>query len=169
MKNIPVIREIDQSELLFLDDMLNEAIFIPEGVDKLSRDIIKHPDLYKYIKDFGQIGDICLVAELQGKLVGAIWTRIFSENDKGYGFVDKDTPELSMALYEEYRHKGIGKILLKEMIHKLTEQGYRQVSLSVDKQNYAYGFYKRNGFKKHESTDKSVTMIKKLNENNGSA
>ncbi len=162
MTNIPVIREIDHSELPFLDDMLYEAIFIPEGVDKLSKDIIKHPDLYKYIKDFGQIGDICLVAELHGKLVGAIWTRLFSENDKGYGFVDKDTPELSMALYEEYRHKGIGKILLKEMIHKLTEQEYSQVSLSVDRQNYACGFYKRNGFKRHKSTDNSVTLIKKL-------
>jgi len=158
----PVIRDINLKEISFLDDMLYEAIYITKGVEKLPRDIIKHPDIYKYIKDFGKKDDICLVAELHGKLVGAIWTRLFSENEKGYGYVNKDTPELSMAVYKQHRHKGIGKLLLNEIILKLAEKGYKQVSLSVDKQNYAYDFYLFHGFEIYESTDKSVTLIKKL-------
>ena len=102
------------------------------------------------------------MAEIQGKLIGAIWTRIFNENEKGYGFVNAETPELSMAVFEQYRHKGIGTLLLKEMIRKLTEQKNSQVSLSVDIENYAYDFYKRNGFKNFDSTEKSAILIRRL-------
>lgn len=162
MNTLPIIREIHQSEISFLDEMLYEAIFIPKGVEKLPKDIIKQPKLSRYIKDFGQSNDICLVAEIQGKLIGAIWTRIFNENEKGYGFVNAETPELSMAVFEQYRHKGIGTLLLKEMIRKLTEQKNSQVSLSVDIENYAYDFYKRNGFKNFDSTEKSAILIRRL-------
>jgi ribosomal protein S18 acetylase RimI-like enzyme len=158
-----VIRDIKQNEVSFLDEMLYEAIYIPDGSEKLPFDIIKQPDLHKYIKDFGQPGDICLVAEFSGELVGAVWTRLFSEKERGYGYVDNNTPELSMAVCTQFRHKGIGTLLLQEIILKLQEQGYCQVSLSVDKQNYACHLYKSMGFETRESTDKSVIMIKKLN------
>ena len=167
MTIIPGIREIKQSEISFLDEMLYEAIFIPEGFEKLPRNIIYHPDLFRYIKDFGQNGDNSLIAELQGKLIGAIWARLFSEKEKGYGYVDTETPELSMAVYKQFRRQGIGKQLLEKMLNKLTEQGYKQVSLSVDKQNHAYDFYIQNGFKIFELTDKSATMIKRLINNDG--
>lgn len=142
--------------------MLYEAIFIPEGTEKLPKDIVKRPELWRYISKFGRSGDICLVAEIYGKLAGAIWTRIFNVNEKGYGFVNADTPELSMAVAEQYRHKGIGTLLLKEIIRKLTEQNYQQVSLSVDKQNYAFDFYIKQGFEIFQTTEKSATLIKQL-------
>jgi len=170
MIGLPIIRDIHETEISFLEEMLYEAIFIPEGSEKLPKEIIKHPELSRYIKEFGKIGDICLVAELQGKLIGAIWTRIYTENEKGYGFVNTETPELSMAIFEQYRHRGIGTLLLKEMIRKLIEHNYKQVSLSVDKQNYAFDFYKEHGFEIFESTKKSATMIKRMIKNNdGSA
>lgn len=162
MTAVPLIREIRQSEISFLDEMLYEAIYIPEGGEKLPKGIIHHPDLYRYIKDFGQNGDTCFIAELQGELIGGIWTRLFSENGKGYGYVDEKTPELSMAVYKPFRRLGIGKQLLDKMLNKLTDLGYIQVSLSVDKQNHAFDFYIKHGFKILESTDKSATMIKKL-------
>jgi ribosomal protein S18 acetylase RimI-like enzyme len=157
-----LIREIHQTEISFLDDMLYEAIFIPVGEEKLPREIINQPELSRYIKNFGQTCDICLVAEFHGKLIGAIWTRVYNENEKGYGFVNNSTPELSMALFEEYRHRGIGTLLLKEMIQKLIEHNYKRVSLSVDKRNYAYDFYKRFGFEIFDSDEKEAIMIKKL-------
>jgi ribosomal protein S18 acetylase RimI-like enzyme len=157
-----LIREIRQTEISFLDDMLYEAIFIPAGLEKLPKEIINQPELSRYIKNFGQACDICLVAEFGGKLIGAIWTRIYNENEKGYGFVNTATPELSMALFEEYRHRGIGALLLKEMIQKLIEHNYKQVSLSVDRKNYAYDFYKRFGFEIFDLNEKDAIMIKKL-------
>lgn len=73
------IREVHRSELEFLKEMLYQAIFVPEGEPPLTKEIIENPDLAKYIEGFGRDGDLCLVAKLNGKLVGAAWTRLFTE------------------------------------------------------------------------------------------
>ena len=43
------IRELNSNEYKMLEDFLYEAIFLPEGVDSPSRDIIKQPELQLYI------------------------------------------------------------------------------------------------------------------------
>lgn len=118
-----VIRKIFQSEHAFLSKMLYQAIFVPQGAEPLPANIIDHPDLVKFIKDFGRNGDLCLVAELNGKLVGAVWTRLFPEQDKGYAFVDSHTPELCMAVLEQFRKMGFGKKLLSEILSELMRLG----------------------------------------------
>ena len=152
-----------QNETHFLSEMLYEAIFIPSGEKKLPKEIIEEPELNNYIKDFGRKHDYCLVAKLENELIGAIWIRQFSLNNKGYGFVNEETPELSMALKPDFRGKGIGKIMLKEMLTKLVELKLKQVSLSVDKRNYAYEMYKKNAFIEIETEKNSVKMLRKLN------
>lgn len=156
------IRDIKSDEISHLDDFLYDAIFVPEGLEKPDKEIIKLPGLSRYIKDFGKDTDLCLVAELNGDLIGAIWTRIFTEIEKGYGFVDTKTPELSMSIIENYRNKGIGTKLLTAIINKLTQLNYNHVSLSADKLNYAFRLYNRFGFETVESDEKSATMIKRL-------
>jgi ribosomal protein S18 acetylase RimI-like enzyme len=157
-----VIREIKNIELSHLNSFLYDAIFMPEDQEKPDKEIIKLPELSRYIKDFGRETDLCLVAELNGELIGAIWTRIFSENEKGFGFIDSKTPELSMSVVENYRKKGTGTKLLKAMFDKLTLLEYDLVSLSVDKQNFAMRLYQKFGFETVESDEKSATMIKKI-------
>ncbi len=124
----------------------------------MPREIIEQPYLKKYIQDFGQIGDFCLVAEQCEELLGAIWIRYI----KGYGFVDNETPEISMAVLKGHRSKGIGKQLLATMIDRLKSSQVKQVSLSVDKKNYAHGFYKKYGFVDYITSEKSIIMISKL-------
>lgn len=158
------IRLIDNSEFLKLEQFLYDAIFIPEGEAKPDRDIIYSPELSVYFKDFGRNDDICFVAEQNGELIGCIWTRIYTESEPGYGYVDSNTPELSMSVLTEYRQRGIGTRLLKTMLDKLDQYDYEKVSLSVDKINYAIKLYKRFGFKELSSDGNSVTMIKKLKE-----
>ena len=51
------IREIRKNEYPILSDFLYEAIFIPEGMDKPLKSIIKQPELQAYIKDFGKADD----------------------------------------------------------------------------------------------------------------
>jgi ribosomal protein S18 acetylase RimI-like enzyme len=157
-----VIREIKNVEMSHLNNFLYDAIFIPEDQEKPDKEIIKLPELSRYIKDFGKETDLCLVAVLNEELIGAIWTRLFSEEQKGFGFVDLKTPELSMSVSENYRKKGIGTKMLKEMFNKLTLLEYDQVSLSVDKQNFAMRLYQKFGFETVESDDKSATMIKRI-------
>ena len=67
------IRHIESTEYKVLDDFLYEAIFIPEGVAAPPREIINDPQLQVYVQDFGvQEGDICYVAETEGKIIGAV-------------------------------------------------------------------------------------------------
>lgn len=68
------IRHIRETEYKVLEDFLYEAIFIPKGVEAPPRSIINQPELQVYVKNFGvQEGDICFVAEIEEKIVGAVW------------------------------------------------------------------------------------------------
>ena len=138
-----VIREIRPEEIPALDDFLYEAIFIPEGFSVPPRSVIENEDLQVYVRDFGKkVDDRCLVAEVDGKVVGAVWTRIMDD----YGHIDNQTPSLAISLYKEYRNQGIGTQLLRRMLEKLKADGYTSVSLSVQKANYALQMYRKVGF-----------------------
>ena len=135
-----IIREIKEEEYPILSDFLYEAIFIPEGTEKPPKAIVKQPELQVYIADFGKADDWCLVSEVKGKIVGAVWVRIMND----YGHIDDETPSLAISLYGEYRHLGIGTALMKAILHLLKEKGYKQTSLSVQKENYAVNMYQKD-------------------------
>jgi len=156
---IVIIRDLRDDENDLLKDFLYEAIFIPEGVELPPREIIQKPELSIYIDTFGFIkGDHCLVAELDGRVVGAVWTRIMND----YGHVDDDTPSLAISLYKENRGQGIGTQLLGEMLKLLKAEGYRQVSLSVQKDNYAVRMYEKAGFETIKEKDEDYIMVCRL-------
>lgn len=157
------IRKIKIHEVDFLADMLYEAIFIPEGHDPLPKEILKDKSLSKYIKDWGQNKyDIALVVESDNELIGAIWGRLFTSENKGFGYVDENTPELSMAVKATYRNKGIGTELMKAIASEYEKIGVSYLSLSVDKANTASNLYKRLGYFIVHETETSWTMKKEL-------
>ena len=47
------IREIQTQDYPLLDDLLYEAVFIPEGIDPPPKTIITAPELQVYIAHFG--------------------------------------------------------------------------------------------------------------------
>ncbi|MCI6152412.1 MAG: GNAT family N-acetyltransferase [Fusobacterium perfoetens] len=150
------IRNIIESEYFLLDDFLYKAIYIPKNITPPPKEITKLPELQIYIKDFGKFkDDIALVAELNNKIVGIIWTRIMND----YGHIDDKTPSLAMSVDKEYQKRGIGTSLLKNMIEFLKENNYKKVSLSVQKENYAVRLYKKVGFKVITETDEEYIMI----------
>lgn len=137
------IRPIRKEETPLLRDFLYNAIFIPEGVTPPPMSIVDDESLQIYIWDFGLLpDDRCLVAELNGKVVGAIWSRIVND----YGHIADDVPSIAISLYKEYRNQGIGTELLKKMLDLLKADGYKSVSLSVQKANYAMRMYQKAGF-----------------------
>ena len=137
------IRPIQPTETPLLKDFLYEAIFIPEGVAAPPRDILDDDSLQVYIRNFGQLpDDRCLVAESDGKIIGAIWSRIMND----YGHIADDVPSIAISLYKEYRNLGIGTDLLHQMLDQLRADGYKSVSLSVQKANYAMRMYQKAGF-----------------------
>lgn len=153
------IRELRQSENKVLDIFLYEAIFIPEGVPAPSKDIINQAELQVYVKDFGENkGDLCLVAEVNNEIVGAVWVRIMND----YGHIDDETPSFAISLLKEYRNYGIGTELMKQMLMKLKVQGYKQASLAVQKMNYAVLMYQKVGFEIVDENDEEYIMICRL-------
>ena len=154
-----VIRVIRPGELPLLNDFLYEAIFIPEGVPAPPRSIIENEDLQVYVREFGKkADDRCLVAEIEGKVVGAVWTRIMDD----YGHIADGIPSLAISLYKDYRHQGIGTELLRKMLLLLRRDGYRQVSLSVQKANYAFRMYQKAGFEVLKETEEEYLMLCEL-------
>lgn len=153
------IRKIKPNELYQLEDFLYEAIFQRDAENLLPKDIINEPELKVYIEGFGKPDDYCLVAELDGKIVGAVWTRILSGEVKGFGNVDENTPEFAISLYKEYRNMGIGSALMKNMLNLLRERGYKKASLAVQKDNYAVKMYQDLGFKVVEELSEEYIMV----------
>ena len=138
------IRKMTVPEYPLLSDLLYEAIFIPDGIKPPLRDIIASPELQIYIERFGTSkDDFALVAEIERKIVGAVWVRIMND----YGHIDDETPSLAISLHKEYRGKGLGTNMMKEMLSLLKTHGYKHVSLSVQKANYAAEMYRKIGFK----------------------
>ncbi|MGN8785780.1 N-acetyltransferase family protein [Blautia sp. HCP3S3_D9] len=138
------IRTMKKQEFPLLEDFLYEAIFIPEGMEVPPRSVISLPELQTYIKDFGLLkDDFALVSEIEKQIVGAVWVRIIND----YGHIDSSTPSLAISLYKDYRKHGIGIAMMKEMLNLLRNHGYKSVSLSVQKANYAAKMYQKLGFK----------------------
>ncbi len=137
------IREIQKQEYPLLDNFLYEAIFVPEGIEPPPKTIITSPELQVYVAHFGESKDDWgFVAEVDDKIVGAVWVRIMDD----YGHIDDKTPSLAISLYQEYRGFGIGTAMMKEFLTLLKSHGYNQVSLSVQKANYAAKMYLKIGF-----------------------
>lgn len=154
-----IIREMKQAEYPLLDNFLYEAIFIPDGVEPPPKSIIYRPELQVYISEFGKSKhDIALVAEINGKIVGAVWVRIMND----YGHIDDKTPSFAISVYKEYRGKGIGTALMSEMLAILKKRGYKQASLSVQKKNFAAEMYRKLGFKTIDENEEEYLMVKKL-------
>lgn len=149
------IREIKKEEICVLSDFLYEAIFQRDETNLVPRDIINKPEVSVYIDNFGQKDDNCLVAECDRKIVGAVWTRII----KGYGKIDDQTPEFAISLYKDYRGKGIGTNMMREMLEVLKTKGYHQTSLAVQKDNYALKMYKDVGFKIIDELEEEFLML----------
>ena len=91
-----IIRHLQGSENHLLREFLYEAIYIPEGVKPPSKDVVDLPELKLYIEDFGKKkDDFCLVADCEGKVVGAVWVRIMND----YGHVDDSSRSVSGFSY----------------------------------------------------------------------
>lgn len=153
------IRPIRENEYPLLEDFLYEAIFIPEGTAPPPRDILALPELQIYISDFGtRKDDHCLVAEVNGRIAGAVWVRIMDD----YGHIDDDTPSFAISLYKEYRGHGIGTAMMNAMLALLREKGYRQASLAVQKANYAVRMYRAVGFETVDENEEEYIMVCRL-------
>jgi ribosomal protein S18 acetylase RimI-like enzyme len=136
-----VLRRAGAQDIPFLRDMLRHAYYARWGNEA---DV----PLERYVAGWGRTGDTAVVAIDEFQPVGAAWYRLFQAGEPGYGFVDEQTPELTLAVVPSRRGKGLGRELLSALLDQARAEGYAQVSLSVEPDNPALHLYEKYGFEK---------------------
>lgn len=156
-----IIRPMKSDEVGRLPTFQYLSLHVLNGQAPYDKEITNQPNLRKYFAHWGRDGDICFVAESpEHEIVGAIWSRLHITEYPGYGFVDEDTPEFSLAVLPEYRGQGIGTKLLRHYLDEVKKIGVRKVSLSVDPTNPAYHLYQRLGFQPIMNSGNPTMLLK---------
>jgi [ribosomal protein S18]-alanine N-acetyltransferase len=143
------VRLADEQDEVFLWNMLYHSIYVPEGGSLPPRSVLDEPHINRILNGWGREGDLALIAEnSNNQSIGAVYIRLFTEENKTYGYYNDQTPILGIAILPEYRGKGIGTILLEGIFKEAKALGYTHISLSVDPNNPARRLYERFGFEK---------------------
>jgi GNAT superfamily N-acetyltransferase len=148
-----VLRPADQQDLRFLRDMLRHAYHWR---------IAEDPDLpvFRYVQNWGRRGDAGVIASAGPNAYGAAWYRLFPASAPGFGFVDEETPEVTIAVVPSQRGGGTGGELLEALLERARAEGFAQISLSAEPGQT--GFYEKHGFRELRRDERTVTMVASL-------
>jgi ribosomal protein S18 acetylase RimI-like enzyme len=143
----------------FLADVLVEAVNWPKDRALPRQQILDDPRNAHYVAGWKRDTDFGVVAvggpapdqrpatdDDPGSPMGAVWLRYLPDDDPGYGFIDADTPEMTMGLYRPWRGRGIGRALLRRLLTDAVGRGITRISLSVEPGNRAQRLYESEGF-----------------------
>jgi ribosomal protein S18 acetylase RimI-like enzyme len=152
-----MIRRGGQQDVPFMRDMLRHAYYW-RWLDPELEDL----PVGRYVDRWGRPGDTAVVLIERFRPVGAAWYRLFRAATPGYGFVDEETPELTIAVVPSCRGKGYGAELLTALLDRARADGYRRISLNVESDSPAVHLYERHGFEKVADRDGASVMVATL-------
>ena len=112
----------------------------------------------RYVDGWGRPGDAVLIAMDGGHRVGAGWIRLFREAAPGSGFIDENTPELTIAVVPSRQGEGIGLELLHGLLDRARADAYRAVAVSVEKNHPEVALYEGEGFELVGETTNAVVL-----------
>ena len=147
-----IIRPLAREDEPMLWEALYQAVH-PTGGDAPPRDIVRRPDLARYVEGWGREGDrgfVALDTETQA-LLGAVWYREPTA---------AATPELAVVVAPGQRKRGIGAALLTQWVRANPEQS--EVALRMNPSNPAVRLYERFGFKIVNEAEGLVTLRREL-------
>ena len=116
---------------------------------------LSNPDLARYIDGFGRAGDCAVVAAHNEEIVGVAWARVWTPHNRGFGWIDAQTPEMAIAVAPELCNQGIGARLIRALKSELRAAGARQVALNVRADSPAVRLYQRLGFGKVSGSERT--------------
>lgn len=157
------LRAADRDDTAFLTEMLVEAgdwtHTGPTSPERVAR-ILSDVKAARYISGWLRPGDFGVVAvDENARPIGACWARLFTPDEPAYGFVDVDVPELAIGIVREWRGKGVGRTLLRDLLDRSRATGHTRISLAVDTDNPARRLYTGEGFVTTETRPTAVTMV----------
>lgn len=164
-----------QLRSLTVDDQELVYELLMHAAHETSVDVLKKKsELAQYAHDYGtKAADLGVVAmDVKQEPLGGAWVRLL---ENGYA-KDKTIPELAMAVFPEYRGKGIGSRLLESLINEASSCGNKDdfpgICLSCRCDNKrAMQLYKKHGFSQVEGTrvtnrvgGTSVSMVRRFHQ-----
>ncbi len=116
----------------------------------------------RYVEGWGRPGDTALVAMDAGHRVGAGWFRLFRASAPGFGFVDAETPELTVVVVPSRQGEGIGRELLAGLLELARADAYPGLSVSVERASAEVAEYEAQGFEPVHECARAVTMLRRF-------
>ncbi|MGO4533995.1 GNAT family N-acetyltransferase [Leifsonia sp. 2MCAF36] len=155
------IRPATGQDARVLADMLVEAANWNPVLSRSRVTVLEDRAVTRYVAGWQRPGDFGCVAEDAGGVpVGACWARLFPANAPGHGFVAVGVPELILGVYPQWRARGAGRALLRELATTAAARGHARVSLSVQRGNFAQRLYVSEGYVTVASRDDADTMVR---------
>jgi GNAT superfamily N-acetyltransferase len=116
----------------------------------------------RYLDGWGREGDTAYLATEAGHPIGAGWYRLFDDDLHGYGYVDDETPELTVVVVPTRQGKGIGPRLLTALLERARFDGHPGVSVSVQRGHRDVENYLDAGFEQVAEEGETLTLLKPL-------
>jgi ribosomal protein S18 acetylase RimI-like enzyme len=153
------VRPLGPSDAPLLTPYLALSIFVRPGDPPTPDDVVERPEIACYVDGWGRYGDdgVLAIDESTRADVGAAWLRLWPGPVTGYGFVDRATPELAIAVRPDWRGQGIGTCLLDALLDRAAPR-FGAVSLSVSVENPAVALYQRFGFRAIAASQGTLLM-----------
>lgn len=141
------VRSAQRDDEPFLWEMLYFAAHMDEESGASPGQARHNPDLYPYVRDWGQPGDLGVIAFEPGtqRSLGAAWVRLPARESRTPAYVDDRTPELAIATLPTVCGRGIGTAMLRRLIADAAAH-HPAIVLTVRASNPAARLYPRLGF-----------------------
>lgn len=121
----------------------------------------------KFYQELLDKNRITFIYQKNNEYLGEV-SLVFDKHDKDYTIKNQRIYVSRFLVKKEYRHTGIGTILMNYIIDYAKELNYKEMSVGVDLDNYiAIMFYVKNGFDKiiyvgEDESAKYLKLLKKL-------
>ena len=141
------IRSARQDDLDVLWTFLAIAAYEPDIAKAKATPVVA-----AYLAGWRRSCDFGYIAESDDLALGAAWARQFAPGEEPTFYVDHRTPEISLAVRETMRGKGLGQKLLEALIGEAKRRGVG-LCLNVRDSNPAVRIYERVGFGRVQGTE----------------
>jgi GNAT superfamily N-acetyltransferase len=142
------IRPATREDGDFLVDVLVGVVNWSTAWKKRSRRrVLSAPGTARYVDGWPRENDLGVIAQAGAQQpIGAAWLRFFPASAPGYGYVAADTPELTIGVTAHWRRRGVGRALLRAVEARALAAGIGQISLNVERKNFAQRLYLAEGY-----------------------